>query len=46
MRMIYDDMLPWHDSDVPVIDNSDLSVAETVAEIDRVLADLELVAHG
>jgi predicted kinase len=46
MRMIYEDMLPWHDTDVPVIDNSDLSVAETVAEIDRVLADVELVAHG
>jgi adenylate kinase family enzyme len=46
MRMIYDDMLPWRDTDAPVIDNSELSVAETVAEIDRVLAELELVAHG
>jgi predicted kinase len=46
VRMIYDDMLPWRDTDAPVIDNSDLSVPETVAEVNRVLADARLIARG
>ena len=45
VRMIYDDMLPWRDADVPIVDNSDLSVAETVAAVDRVL-DVASVADG
>ena len=36
LRKIYDDMAGWRDRPgVPVIDNSNLSVAETVAEIAR-----------
>jgi hypothetical protein len=46
VRMIYNDMLPWRATDVPIIDNSDLSVGETVNELDRVLGDVQLVAHG
>jgi AAA domain len=46
LRMIYDDMLPWRDTNASIIDNSDLSIAETVAEVERVLADVGLVAHG
>ena len=38
LRKIYDDMAVWRDRpDVPVIDNSMLSVSETVAEIARLL---------
>jgi AAA domain len=46
VRVIYEDMLPWHGATAPVIDNSDLSVTETVAEVDRVLRDVGLVVHG
>jgi hypothetical protein len=46
VQTIYDDMLPWREAGVPLIDNSDLSVAETVAEVDRLLDDVPLVAHG
>ena len=39
LRKIYDDMAGWSDRlDVPVIDNSTLSIDETVAEIERSLA--------
>ncbi|MCZ6539806.1 MAG: hypothetical protein O6922_08290 [Chloroflexi bacterium] len=38
LRKIYDDMAGWSDRpDVPVIDNSTLSIGETVAEIGRLL---------
>jgi hypothetical protein len=37
LETIYTMMLPWRDSDVPLIDNSELSVEETVSEIDRIL---------
>lgn len=38
LRKIYDDMAGWSDRpDVPVIDNSTLSIDETVAEIGRLL---------
>jgi hypothetical protein len=46
VQMIYEDMMPWREASVPLIDNSDLSVAETVAEVDRVLDDVPVVAHG
>lgn len=38
LRTIYDDMLPWRDTDAIVIDNTDLSVPETAAAIERALA--------
>jgi hypothetical protein len=38
LRAIYDDMVGWRDkNDVAIIDNSNLTVSETVGEIDRVL---------
>ena len=38
VRMIYDMMIDWRDrSDVVVIDNSDLTIEETVAAVDRCL---------
>ena len=38
LRKIYDDMAGWREQTrVPVIDSSDLSVPETVAEIERLL---------
>ena len=46
LQTIYDDMLPWRDSAVPVIDNSELSVAETVAEVNRALEEAPLAVHG
>jgi AAA domain len=48
VQMIYDDMLPWRNSDLPIaiIDNSDLSVADTVAELDRALEGVPALAHG
>ena len=45
VEVIYELMLPWREAGVPVIDNSDLSIAETVAEIDRAVA-LAGVADG
>ena len=41
MEMIYRDMLPWRSADVPLIDTTHLSEEDTVAAIDRVLAEEE-----
>ena len=39
LRKIYDDMVGWRDRpDVPVVDNSTLSITETIIEIERSLA--------
>ena len=40
LRTIYDDMAAWRErSDVSVIDNSGLSVADTVTEIERLISE-------
>lgn len=40
LQTIYDDMAGWRErSEVSVIDNTDLGVEETVAEIERILGD-------
>ena len=40
LRTIYDDMAGWRErSDVAVIDNSVMSVGETVAEIERLVGE-------
>ena len=40
LRIIYDDMAVWREKpDVPTIDNSNLSVAETIDEIERLIKD-------
>jgi hypothetical protein len=37
VEVIHELMLPWRETSVPVIDNSDLTIAEAVAEVDRAL---------
>jgi chloramphenicol 3-O-phosphotransferase len=39
LQTIYDDMQGWRDRGVPLIDNSGLTVAETVALIERTLGE-------
>jgi hypothetical protein len=40
LRTIYDDMSAWRErGDVLVIDNSELSVAETIAEMERLIRE-------
>jgi AAA domain len=46
LRMIYDDMLPWCDAGVPVVDNSALSVEETLLEIERAGQPVATGARG
>jgi hypothetical protein len=42
VEMIYRDMLPWRAAGVPVVATDALSVDETVAEIDRLVAGVEV----
>lgn len=37
LRTIYDDMLPWRDRDVPVIDTTALTVPDTIQALDAAL---------
>jgi hypothetical protein len=37
LAQIYELMRPWQESDVPVIDNSSLSVAQTVERLEALL---------
>ena len=41
LRTIYDMMQPWRErGDIPILDTSALTTAETVREVERLLVDL------